>query len=223
MKKRLIRIVVISAILFAAAAAYIILQERSADPDNLWQISPASGNAASIVAKDFGGDFTLTNQEGQRVTQADFDGRWRLIYFGFTFCPAICPTELQRMASVLDKLPKDMAAAITPIFVTVDPERDTVEVMKNYVEMFHPRLVGLTGTPKEIKQVKDGYKIYAAKVQDETMSDYTMDHSSYIYFMDPQNNLRRIFKMTDTLDKILSDVAMIMQHAQKSSVTNNDS
>ena len=158
-----------------------------------------------VVEKNFGGPFTLTDQDGKEVTEKDYEGQYRLIYFGFTYCPAICPTELQRMASVLKDLsPK--GDLITPIFITVDPERDTVDTMKQYVELFHPRLIGLTGTPEQIKEITKAYKIYYAKVQDETMSDYTMDHSSFIYFMAPNNDLLKIFKMDDEIDYMVKTI-----------------
>jgi len=160
-------------------------------------------NTASIVAKDFGGSFSLVNQEGIRVTEKDFEGTKRLIYFGFTYCPAICPTELQKITVALNEL-GEKGEAFTPIFITVDPERDTVETMKQYVELFHPRFIGLTGTIEDIEQAKKSYKIYAAKVKDDTMTDYTMDHSSFIYLMDENDDLRRIFKVTDTSEDITS-------------------
>ena len=152
------------------------------------------------MSKNFGGTFTLTNHLGQSVTHQDFDNQYRLIYFGFTYCPAICPTELQRISTILKNIKAEKSDLIQPIFITIDPERDTIEVMKNYVELFHPRLVGLTGTPTQIDVAKKAYKIYAAKVQDETMSDYTMDHSSFIYFIGPDNSLIRIFKLDDKID-----------------------
>ena len=153
----------------------------------------------NVVAKNFGGEFTLTDHTGKQVTDKDFAGQYRLIYFGFTYCPAICPTELQRMSSILNAL-GDEGEGIQSIFITVDPERDNAEIMKNYVVQFHPRLIGLTGTPEQIETAKKAYKIYAAKVQDETMSDYTMDHSSFIYFIDPDDNLLRIFKINDSVE-----------------------
>tara|TARA_B100000508_G_C11421134_1_gene258403 strand:- start:398 stop:1003 length:606 start_codon:yes stop_codon:yes gene_type:complete len=162
----------------------------------------------SIVASNFGGPLNLIDHQGKIFTNKDFEGgQYRLIYFGFTYCPAICPTELQRMATVLKDL-GDKGKVITPYFITVDPERDTQNIMAKYVEMFHPRLIGLTGSLKQIEQAKKSYKIYAAKVQDETMNDYTMDHSSFIYFIDPQNSLLRVFKADDSVE----DITKIIQH-----------
>ena len=165
-------------------------------------IAYAQIKAKPDTVQTFGGAYSLTNHLGERVTNEDFAQSYKLIYFGFTFCPAICPTELNRMTQVLNNLPDDVANQIQPIFITIDPERDTVEAMKNYVGLFHSRFIGLTGTAEEINHVKDIYKIYANKVQDETMSDYTMDHSSYIYFIGPNEELIQIFKMDDSIDFI---------------------
>jgi len=197
-KKRLIRIVTILILglgIAAAIAAYQIQNEKNN------RLSLFDTNTAPIVAKDFGGPFTLTNQDNKTVTQNDFEGKKRLIYFGFTFCPAICPTELQKISAALNNI-GDQASDITPIFITVDPERDTVDVMRQYVELFHPSFIGLTGTLEQIEQAKNSYKIYAAKVKDDTMTEYTMDHSSFIYYIDENDDLRRIFKVTDTAEDI---------------------
>lgn len=161
------------------------------------------------VQENFGGPFTLTDHTGKKVTEKDFEGQWRLIYFGFTYCPAICPTELQKISSALKTL-GSKAENIKPVFITVDPERDTVEVMKNYVELFHPRLTGLTGTNAQVEEAKKSYKIYSAKVKDETMSDYTVDHSSFIYLIDANDSLIRIFKTDDTAEDIVRTVKQVL-------------
>lgn len=161
----------------------------------------------------FGGPFTLVDQNGTTVTEKDFTGKYRLIYFGFTYCPAICPTELSKITAALNQL-GDKGKAIVPIFITVDPERDTAEKMKNYVSLFHPSLVGLTGTPDQIKDVLKHYKIYAAKRQEDGMTDYTMDHSSFIYFMDPQDRLLRIFKTGDDATAMATEIGQWLDTQQ---------
>lgn len=191
MKKRFIRIIIaltLALIVAATIAGYQVHKEQN-QADNF------------VTAKNFGGPFTLINQDNKTVTEADFEGSWRLIYFGFTYCPAICPTELQKMTGVLNDLGDD-AETITPIFISVDPERDTVEVMKNYTSLFHPRLIGLTGSLAQVEEAKKSYKIYAAKVKDDTMTEYTVDHSSFIYFMNPNNDLVRIFKIEDDAEQV---------------------
>jgi protein SCO1/2 len=207
MKKRLLKTFTIVFISLAAAAAIAAYQIQ--DEENGRLTSQSEKTQPNIVSKNFGGDFTLVNQDGETVTQDDYVDRYRLIYFGFTYCPAICPTELQKMSQALTLL-GDKGEEITPIFITVDPERDTVETMKQYVELFHPRLIGLTGTPEQIKTVKKAYKIYATKVKEEGMNDYTVDHSSFIYFLDPDNNLIRIFKTDDTADDMTNTIKQYM-------------
>ncbi len=164
------------------------------------QTMPKTGVARSAlipVTQDaFGGPIDLTDHTGKAFDEGAFAGKYRLIYFGFTYCPAICPTELSKITTVLNAL-GDKAKTIQPLFITVDPERDTVEKMKGYVTLFHPSLIGLTGTPAQIKATLKNYKIYAAKVEDPAMSDYTMDHSSFIYFIAPDGRLLHIFKMQD--------------------------
>jgi protein SCO1/2 len=132
-----------------------------------------------------GGPFTLTDQTGKQVTDKDFRGRYMLVFFGFTFCPDVCPTALQVMAAALDKLgPK--ADKITPVFITVDPERDTPEQIAMYVKSFHPRLVGLTGTPEQIDAAAKAYRVYYKRVPDpKSSAGYTMDHSAIMYVMGP--------------------------------------
>ena len=162
-----------------------------------------------MAGADIGGDFTLLNENGETITQAAYDGQYKLIYFGFTFCPAICPTELQKITSALKKMEDshpELAAKIQPLFISIDPERDTPDVMREYVSLFHPRLDGLTGSSEQIAQVKKDYRIYAQKVQDENMSDYTMDHSSFIYLMAPDNRLINIYKIEDSAEYIHQDI-----------------
>lgn len=131
-----------------------------------------------------GGAFQLTDHSGQTATNDSYAGRYRIVYFGFTFCPDICPTELQSISTALDML-GERAAKIQPLFITIDPDRDDVEAMAAYLGHFHPSFIGLTGTPAEIEQVAHAYKIYYAKAQSsEEADDYTMNHSSFIYVMD---------------------------------------
>ncbi len=143
-----------------------------------------------------GGPFTLTDHTGRRVTDQDFRGRFMIVFFGFTFCPDVCPTALQVMAAALDKI-GSKAEQITPVLITVDPERDTPEQMAMYVKSFHPRLVGLTGAPDEIAAVAKAYRAYFKRVPDPKSSGgYTMDHSAIIYVMGPDGAFRTHFTYT---------------------------
>jgi protein SCO1 len=125
-----------------------------------------------------------------------------LVFFGFTFCPDICPSGLQVIAAALDQLgPK--GEAIVPVFVTIDPERDTPDQLKSYLASFHPRLVGLSGTPVEINDVAKKYRVYFKKVKDEKSSaDYTMDHSTIMYFMDAKGQFVAHFSHATSADKL---------------------
>ncbi|MCD8519898.1 MAG: SCO family protein [Alphaproteobacteria bacterium] len=132
-----------------------------------------------------------------------------MIYFGFTYCPAICPTELQKITRALKLVEKDEPEALdnlAPIFITVDPERDTPDVLKDYLTLFDPRFTGLTGSVEEIEAVKKAYRIYAAKVEEEGMSDYSMDHSSFIYFLAPDETVLGIYRVNDTAEIIAADI-----------------
>jgi protein SCO1/2 len=130
-----------------------------------------------------GGAFTLIDQRGVRRTDADFHGKVMLVYFGFTYCPDICPTDLQNIGLALDRL-GPAGEAVQPLFVTLDPERDTAEHLAGYVELFHPRLIGLTGDGDAVRKAADAYKVFHARVPRSDGSDYTVDHSAFIYVMD---------------------------------------
>ena len=130
-----------------------------------------------------GGPFQLTDQDGNAVTDQTYKGKMMLIYFGFTYCPDACPTALGVMSAALDQL--DVAAdRVVPMLITVDPARDTPEVLKDYVSNFHPRMVGLTGTPEQIAEVAKAYRVYFQKASGATAEDYLMDHTLLIYLMD---------------------------------------
>lgn len=146
-------------------------------------LQPQRGQRASVP---IGGPFTLVSHTGEVRTDADFAGRPMLIYFGYTYCPDVCPTELQKMVVALDEL-GEAGKDLTPLFISVDPERDTVEQLAAYVPLFHERLIGLTGTAEQVTRAAKAYRIYYAKRQDESSSDYLMDHSSFIYLMDKDN------------------------------------
>ena len=179
---RLVRRIVIGLVLVLAVGVAGVIAERRLSES---QSGPQGATATAPEVK-IGGPFTLTDQNGRQVTEADFRGKAMLIFFGYTFCPDVCPTSLTEISTAMDQL-GPLADKVTPVFVTVDPERDTVDVMKDYVSHFHPSVVGLTGTPDQIKQVAKAYRVYFAKVPDEggDKDAYLMDHSSVIYLMGP--------------------------------------
>ena len=129
-----------------------------------------------------GGPFALTDQNGTRRTDADFRGKMMLVYFGFTYCPDVCPTDLLQIALAVDQL-GEAGEMVQPVFITVDPERDTPEHLKQYMALFHPRFVGLTGDAMAIGAAARAYRVYYKKIEWSDRSDYTVDHSAFIYLM----------------------------------------
>ena len=131
-----------------------------------------------------GGPFTLTDQNGATRSDSDFRGKIMLIYFGYTYCPDACPTTLQAISQTLDMI-GNQASKVQPIFISVDPARDTPSQLKSYAANFHPGILYLTGAPDTLKQVENEYRIYVAKVPQAGSDDYLIDHSSIIYVMGP--------------------------------------
>lgn len=166
---------------------------------------PSADTGAVATGVPIGGEFNLTDQDGNPVNEDSWYGAYRLMFFGFTHCPDICPTALQKIVAVMDGLGQDFVK-IQPIFITTDPERDTVEVMNEYVGMFDPRIVGLTGTQEQIDKAISAYKVYATKVNDPDMTEYTMDHSGYMYLMSPEDELLEIFRTSDTADDMVKKI-----------------
>ena len=169
--------------------------------------SRTKSNDKQALKSNIGGDFELVDHNGNTVTNADFADTNKMIFFGFTYCPAICPTELTKMSLILEELGEDVAKTITPVFITIDPERDTTEQLKQYVEQFHPRLVGLGGSQEQIDAVKDSFKVFASKVENEMMEEYMMDHSSFMYLTDHDNKLIALYPATDTAAQIAEDIS----------------
>lgn len=153
----------------------------------LRQPPPPQGLSAAI-----GGPFQLVDHEGKARSAADFAGRPMLIFFGFTYCPDVCPTALDRVGAALDIL-KETAPnhyqAVQPLFISVDPARDTPQAMADYLAYFHPKIIGLTGTEAQIAQVKKAYKVYAVRAAEtDPNGQYLVDHSSFFFLMDEKNN-----------------------------------
>jgi len=148
---------------------------------------PAQSAAPPLAGARIGGAFDLVDQNGARVSDRDFAGRYRIMYFGYTFCPDVCPTDMQNIGAAMRLLEKShsaLAARVVPIFVSVDPARDTPAVLKQFVAAFHPRIVGLTGPAAEIARVAKEYGIFFARGKG-TKDGYLMEHSRQIYLMDP--------------------------------------
>jgi len=169
------------------------------------------GNRVTTSGKALvGGPFELIGKDGKTVTDQDFRGRYMLVFFGYTHCPDICPAELQVMSAALEGLGSD-ADKVVPIFISVDPERDTPEAVNAYVENFGPNFVGLSGSPEAIAKVAKAYRVTYQKFQDEKTGDnYSVDHSALLYLMGPDGEYithipygTPAAKMTETLRRYL--------------------
>lgn len=173
----------------------------------LWYESekvPGLGRVVTTGQADVGGPFQLTDQSGKRVSDKDFRGRYMLIYFGYSFCPDVCPTTLAVMAQALEKL-GDPSQRIAPVLITIDPERDTPKVLEDYVKAFGPSFVGLTGSVDEIKAVEKKYRVYAVKKPLEG-GNYGMDHSSVIYLMGPDGKLVSFYDEAISPDDLANEL-----------------
>lgn len=170
------------------------------------------GGGGGVGEALVGGPFTLTNQDGKRVTDQDFRGKYLLIFFGFTFCPDVCPSELQVMSAALDQL-GPQGEKIQPVFITIDPERDTPEAMKVYVSNFHPRMVGLTGSAADIAAVAKAYRVYYAKAKGsvEGSPDYLMDHSTILYLMGPDGKFLKHFTFGTDAKALAEGLRQVVQ------------
>ena len=203
LKVRLVRIAVLSLIALAVSAgvaAWQVDSERSARQAETPAVSP-------YAAAGIGGPFELVDHHGETVTDETYRGRFLLIYFGYTYCPDVCPTELYEMVTAVDLL-GDAAAGVQPMFVSVDPERDTVELMADYVALFHPDLIGLTGSREQIDAVTQAYRVFFRRVDSPDFADYLMDHSAQIFLVGPDGQMRDMFSpgtTPETMAERLSD------------------
>lgn len=177
-------------IIFAAIAAVVFV---AAITFGRVYLTGSHGDGSDASVK-IGGPFTLTDHHGNTVTDKDFRGKYMAVFFGYTYCPDVCPTNLSTIASALDMLPPEKAKQIVPIFISVDTHRDTPEVLADYVPLFHEQIVGLTGTPEQIKDVARLYKAYYAKSEIKDADNYLIDHSAITYLMGPDGNYLTIFR-----------------------------
>lgn len=188
MKKHHLWALVVATALLAALLS--LLPSTSEDQ------APVRSSGTALI----GGDFSLTNHTLGVVNDTQFRGRFMLVYFGYTFCPDVCPVDVQKMALALDILDErgvDLDI-IQPLFITVDPARDTAEIMQAYANAYHPRIMGLSGTPEQIEVATKAYRVYSRKAPQAGSDDYLMDHSNYIYLMGPDGAFLKHFTALDT-------------------------
>ncbi len=173
--------------------------------------SKGADKPGDVTRIKIGGPFELTNQFGETVRASDFHGGYMMIFFGYTFCPDVCPTTLTTISTALDML-GDTASNVTPVFVTVDPERDTPEYLKDYLQHFHPAIQGLTGTADQIKKIAKAYGVYYAKVQESgaDAEDYLMDHTSITFLMGPDGQYKAHFSHDTGADAMAEKLTGIL-------------
>ncbi len=150
--------------------------------------TPASRATAPLAGARIGGPFALIDQNGQPITDRAFAGKYRIMYFGYTFCPDVCPTDVQAIGAAVKIVERDdpaLGARIVPVFVTVDPARDTQAVIKQFVGAFHPRMIGLTGSAAAIDRIAKEYAVYYGKGEPSANGGYLVNHSRQAYLMDP--------------------------------------
>lgn len=192
----------------ASRAPLVILLAIAVQP-LLW-LAPSDSPSHAAEGVTLGGPFELIDQNGETRTDVYFQGRYLLISFGFTYCPDTCPTTLSVISEALDAFAERAparASRVVPVFVTVDPMRDTAPVLKNYLANFHPRLVGLTGRPEQIERMAKQYGAFYAPVPTGVPNDYLMDHSAFILLMGPQGDYLTHFDHGADVQEIVDELS----------------
>jgi len=171
----------------------------------VYDFSRSDGGTPAI-----GGPFTLTDHNGKKVTEADFKGKPTLIYFGFTYCPDVCPTSLLLMQTAVEQLGKDTDKRVNMVLITIDPERDTPAVLKDYVGNFGPTIMGLTGSADEIATAAKAYRVYYRKVEGKDGAPYLMDHSSIFYLLDKRGRFVKHFTHQSKAEDIAAAIKPLL-------------
>lgn len=197
---------VVTVAFLGASYYFLVLVPRANDPF-------ADCRAGAVGGGDIGGPFTLVNGDGQTVTEKDVLTKPSLIYFGYTFCPDVCPADNARNAEAVDIL-EERGFDVQPVFISIDPERDTPEVVKEFAANLHPKMVGLTGTAEQVKAASLAYKTYYRK-QEGDSEYYLMDHSTFTYLVMPGYGFVDFFKRDDTADAMADRVACFAEKAAR--------
>lgn len=209
---------------FAASAAAVVtallvvtawfaLFRTADDPFAQCRASSVAGGAGAI-----GGPFTLVDETGRTVTEADVFVRPALVYFGYTFCPDVCPLDTARNAEAVDIL-EEMGYEVTPVFISIDPARDTPEVLAEFTDHVHPRMIGLTGTPEQVAAASRAYRTFYRK-QDGDPEYYLVDHSTFTYLVLPKTGFAEFFRREDTPEAIAARVACFLDAARSAGAGN---
>lgn len=191
----------------AGAAVALVLTAGA-----LWSQIGAARHVADngkALLSALGGPFALTDQTGRAVTDRDFHGRVVVLFFGYAFCPDICPTDLRIVAEALDRL-GPRADAVQPLFVTIDPQRDTPAQLAEFTALFSPRILGLTGTPEQIDEAAKRYRVYYAKAKGGDDNAYTMDHSAFLYLLDRQGRTVEVLPHATPPDRLAAALTAVL-------------
>ncbi|HJD65137.1 MAG TPA: SCO family protein [Rickettsia endosymbiont of Diachasma alloeum] len=198
MQSNVIKIIIGVSLLIGVGALYLLLSLKTPDKPLAGQVNIYEDNA------EIGGDFELIDQNGELFNSDELKDKLSLIYFGFTSCPDICPTSLNKITKAVEILSENKID-IVPVFITIDSSRDTPAVLKEYLKHFHPKFIGLTGNEKQIREVADKFKVYYAKVASESDNnqDYILDHSSFTYLMDKNGKYLKHFYLDSAPKEIM--------------------
>ncbi len=172
--------------------------------------APTPLDQAPLAGARIGGDFALTRSDGATVRWGDFAGQWRIVYFGFTYCPDICPTDMSRMAQGLNLYARsepELAAQVVPIFISIDPERDTPEMVGQFTAAFSDKAIGLTGTPEAIKAAADTFGVYYSKGETTGDGAYLMNHSNIVYLFDPDGRPIAVLPTDQGAEAVAAELA----------------
>lgn len=195
---RITRIIIILSVVIAALSAYILLAIELPN-------KPLAGQGGNINDDvPIGGEFVLTDQNGNKFASSQMKGHLSLVYFGFTYCPDICPTTLNKLTNVIKTLEK-YQIDILPIFITIDPARDTPSLLKEYLGHFHHKFIGLTGDESQVKKAAEAYKVFYARAEapKHGANNYMIDHSSFVYLMDREGKYMKHFYMNTPEEEII--------------------
>lgn len=207
--KYIILSIVISVLLLAFNIYVLDMESSISSPDDKYKPTKSSGKAM------IGGHFQLTDVNDNPFDSSTLNGKKAMIYFGFTHCPMVCPTAVSNMTMIMNELPAPLAEQIIPVFISVDPDRDTPQVIKEYLEPFYPSFIGLTGDKEQVEQIKELFKVYAKKAPlgDEPISDevYDMQHSSIIYIMNENGEYESHFTHETSVSKALEQILRLFE------------
>jgi protein SCO1/2 len=206
MRRQIIYASLIGITAIGAAAAGLYLQSGSADGDIFAQCRGGAVGGGAI-----GGPFTLVDENGTTVTEAEVITGPTLIYFGYTFCPDVCPLDTARNAEAVDIL-DGMGLEVKPVFISFDPQRDTPQVLRDFTDIMHPRMLGLSGSPEQVKAASQAYKTYYQK-QEGDPDYYLIDHSTFSYFMMPEYGFMDFFDRDLPADEVANRMACFVNAA----------